>query len=270
MAYALAERSVEDDLHCWQEAKNLRYTLDSEWQLVSDFVLPTHEFTSKSLTYNPRKARRYFSTEAITSCKEFAGQMHGMLMNPMTRWFALDIEDYDVSHDHAAQDWLFHCTTLMLLYLGSPASGFNQAQSQVMLHLGAFGTSVCETRTDPRTKLPKFIIRPLSSIWLTEDENGDIDGVYRLMEIAAKKLQVLLPDGKFSDTLQSQINDDKKKYEKVEILHCIYKRYNRDPSKRNAANMEWASRYIEVANKNLIHEGGFRRLPYIVTRWDKL
>jgi hypothetical protein len=46
-------------------------------------------------------------------------------------------------------------------------------------------------------------------------------------------------------------------------LHAIEPRADRDPSKRDARNMEWASYYFEVggAENKVLRESGFKQFP---------
>jgi hypothetical protein len=55
----------------------------------------------------------------------------------------------------------------------------------------------------------------------------------------------------------------------VPIIHAIEPRSDRDPSKRDARNMEWASTYFELggASDKVLREGGFKQFPAVVPRW---
>ena len=263
----MAARTVEDNLRAFDDAKSERSNWDVLWQSVADLVLPTRQFTTKR---SPGEQRNnlIFNSTPTQSLSDMAAAVHGTLTNPRLRWMQLALMDDDVS-DEESQTWLYDCSTLMLEYFASTNSGFPLASHEIYLDLGAFGTAICQATESPTTGMFRFKARPLQNIYIRENDEGEITEVYRFFEPRAKELTTMFPGGNLSARTKEMIKDPKRCYERVEMVQCIYLRSEYDPSKRNALNKRFASRYIEVQQKQLVQEGGFGRNPFLAPRWEK-
>jgi len=77
------------------------------------------------------------------------------------------------------------------------------------------------------------------------------------------------PDGwdvsdKVKDLYREQKYDDP-----VWVIHAVFPRVERDPTKKGPQDMPWASCYFEEAECHELEMGGFPEFPYLVPRWSK-
>ena len=60
---------------------------------------------------------------------------------------------------------------------------------------------------------------------------------------------------------------DKEPDKEFTVLHCVMPRQDYNETMRDAANMPFASFYLEVESRSILEEGGFREFPYGVARY---
>lgn len=257
-----------DNIKGYERAKEERQNFSNAWQDVADLVLPTRQFTSQP-TPGQQRHNKIFNTTAPDAVETLAAALDGLLTNSAIRWFALALENFDESMDEEAASWLYECTTLVLDFLASPISGYPMASHESYLDLVAFGTQVTQAVENIGTGQLRFRARALANHYICENDEGEIDEQYRFFEPTAKELNSMFPDGTFSQKVQDMLKDVNQCHKRVPMVHCIYKRYEYDPGRRDRKNKPWASRYIEVETKNLVWEGGFDTNPFIVSRWSK-
>ena len=88
------------------KAKAARAVFNSYWQDVADLVLPTRDFVRKTVPGDYRRIQ-IFNGTAPNACMSLASALHGLLMNPSIRWFALESEDFGDRGDDESEEWLF-------------------------------------------------------------------------------------------------------------------------------------------------------------------
>jgi len=73
------------------------------------------------------------------------------------------------------------------------------------------------------------------------------------------------------DKLSKKLRDKYREnpFETTEIVHCVYPRDDRDPTKLTSENKPYASVYIEPDEKIILSVSGFDELPYTCPRWLK-
>lgn len=108
----------------------------------------------------------------------------------------------------------------------------------------------------------------IADIFFDEDSKGRIDTVYRRMFYTVR--QAIQEFG-----IENVSEDIKRKHkagqllEKIEIVHCVYPRKDRDPKKVDAKGKKYVSEYVEVANENVLKSGGFNSIPYLIGRFER-
>ncbi len=187
-----------------------------------------------------------------------------MLTNPATPWFSLKFKQSDLIDEDAANEWLQDATDRM--YEAFNRSNFQQEIFELYHDLITFGTAAMFIEEDP-DDVVRFSTRHIGEIYISENNKGRIDTVFRKFKLAARSAIVQFGENNVSSKLLGIANNDP--YEEVEILHVVYPRDKYDPKKKDAANMPFASCYIEVDSKEQISESGFNEFPYVVPRYLK-
>lgn len=245
-----------------------RLNFEHHWQESADLVLPTRDFTTQNIVQGLRKRDFIFSEVAPLANESLAAALHGMLTNPALRWMLIVAADAAVNEDIEAQGWFYEVTNRMLAYFANPISGFATTSHEIYLDLGAFGNAVCLMRE--RFDRFTFQARQLSNFYIIEDDEGITTDEYRVFEMSAR--DIVNTFGKSSPgpprKIEELARNAKTAQQKHTVLHAIVTNDERDFHSPTFTNMPWASVYLVLHDKEIMHRGGFRENPYLMPRWS--
>jgi hypothetical protein len=148
---------------------------------------------------------------------------------------------------------------------------FHSAAHEVYLDLGPFGTGVMFSK-DAGPRGLKFLSRPLSECYWSENAEGEIDRLYREGRYTARQAIQEFGADAVGPNIIKKAQAKGGESQEVCILHCVQPRGEKfSPLGDNVykLNKPFASVYIDVEGKHVIREGGFDSFPYHVPRWEK-
>lgn len=246
------------------QLKTDRQNYSSFWQDVAKYCLPRKAYITRTRTPGAKYDYDVYDSTAMQANLILAAGLHSYLTNPNSRWFSLRIEDEEVRENADVKEWL--ADTEDRLYNILNASNFNQQIHELYLDLGVFGVACMYEEDDPNETV-RFYSRDIAEIFLCENEKEKIDTVFRRFSLTARQANEKWGEAA-GDVVKTFIA--RKEYDKkVEFIHAVEPRYERDVSKDDALNMPFKSTYIEVSKKHLISEGGYREFPYFTPRFNK-
>lgn len=244
--------------------KTYRSNWESHWQEIGDFVAPNKGNITKKRTHGDKNTERIFDGTAQFAAELMASSMHGMLTNSGTPWFSLRYTDEEFETDDTSKEWLEAATDTMYVEIGR--SNFHEAINELYFDLVTFGTAVMFVDTDKEGTL-RFSTRHISECYVSEDEFGRVDTVFREFKMPARAAVAQFGEENITQRLLKKSQDDP--YEMVELLHVVMPRYDRDTVKIDAKNKPVASIYLDPGDKKIISESGFDEFPYMVPRFRK-
>jgi len=241
-----------------------RQTWESHWQEVADYMMPRKADVTKQRSKGDKRSELIFDSSPLHAVELLSASLHGMLTNPSVPWFSLSFKNIDIIDKDAANEWLESATEKM--YEAFNRSNFQQEIFELYHDLITFGTASMFIEEDAED-IVRFSTRHIGEIYISENNKGRIDTVFRKFKISARAAIQQFGEKNVSNSLRGTAIKDP--YEEVTILHVVYPRENYDPKKKDAKNMPFASCYIELDNKNEISQSGFNEFPYVVPRYLK-
>ena len=241
-----------------------RQTWESHWQEVADYMMPRKADVTKQRSKGDKRSELIFDSSPLHAVELLSASLHGMLTNPSTPWFSLRFKNVDTGDADEANEWLQDTTEKM--YDAFNRSNFQQEIFELYHDLITFGTASMFIEEDA-DDIVRFSTRHIGEIYISENNKGRIDTVFRKFKISARAAIQQFGEKNVSNTLRGVAMKDP--YEEVTILHVVYPRENYDPKKKDAKNMPFASCYIELDNKHEISQSGFNEFPYVVPRYLK-
>ena len=248
-----------------EKLKGLRSNWESQWQECATYCLPTKtNITTVKTTGTGVDTTNYDST-ARNSTQVFAAAMHSYLTNPASKWFSLRTKDKYLMNSKAVKTWFKSAEDT--IYNTFNGSNFAQEVHEGYLDLACFGTFALYEEEDEKD-IVRFYCRPLREMLISEGADGRVDTAYRCFKYTAR--QAFQRWGKNSgEAIQKAV--DAKDYEKeFDFIHCVQPRHEFEAGKKDAKNMPYASLYVEVSQKHLCEEGGYKEFPFFIPRFSKL
>ena len=243
--------------------KTGRQNWETHWQEVADYMQPRKADVTKTRSRGDKRTELIFDSSPIQAVELLAASLHGMLTNPSTPWFSLRYKDEGLDSDDEAKLWLEGVTDTM--YTAFNRSNFQQEIFELYHDLITFGTAAMFIEED-QTDLLKFSTRHINEIYITENDKGRIDTVYRRFKITLRAAAQQFGTN-LSEEAKKKVNKDP--FDEIDILHAVYPRIEFNPAKKDKQNMEFESVYLEYKNGNELSVGGFVEFPFVVPRYLK-
>lgn len=255
---------IDDVFTRYDQMQKARANWEQHWEEIAERVLPrSAEFTGEQEAGTKRTSKLYDATAAL-ALERFSSAVESLLTPRGAIWHTLRATNPLVDQDDNVRLWFDQIESLLFNFRYSPKSNFASQMHECYMSLGAFGTAALFVdERDVRGMTYRAV--HLSDIFISEDENGMIDTVFRRCEMTARQALRMFRDGDLSSDLQKLANE--RPDERVKLLHAVMPRTDRDPTRRDRRNLPFASGYFEIKTRNLIEEGGFENLPYIMSRY---
>jgi len=241
-----------------------RQVWESHWQEVADYMLPRKSDVNTERTRGDKRNIKIYDSTAVHSLELLASSLHGMLTSNAQRWFQLRYKEAILNDSDEAKEWLEDAMDKM--YIAFHRSNFQQEIFENYHDLIAFGTS-CLFIEEDEQDIIRFSARHIKEIYITENERGFVDTIYRKFKLTAKAtLEKFGKDNVSKDTI---VKFQKTPFDDIEIVHVVRPRSVFDPNKLDKNNMPFQSVYMEYETGHIISIGGYREFPYVVPRYLK-
>ena len=234
---------------------------ESHWQEVADYIVPRKADITKKRTAGDKRTELIFDGTAIHAAELMAASLHGMLTNAATPWFSLRYQDDEINSDDEAKEWLEGASDVMYQYLAR--SNFQEQIHELYSDLVTFGTAVIFVDGDDDGV--RFSTRHIAECYVSEDAQGRVDTVYRKYKTTARAAQAQFTN--LTRRIEKLAEQDP--YAELELLHIVMPREERNPKLRTKNNKPFASIFVDPDEKQILGEGGFDELPYMVPRFLK-
>lgn len=193
-----------------------------------------------------------------------AGMLSGMT-SPARPWFKLATADAELMKIAAVRVWLDECTKVM--HTVFQKSNTYRALHSMYEELGAFGSAACIVAHDFENVIHMYPLT-IGEYAFATNWKGEVVTMYREFQ---KTVHELVTEFGADNVTPSTLA----LYERgtldawVTIIHAIEPRSDRDPSKKDAANMAWRSVHFEIGSApgKYLRESGFKRFPALCPRW---
>ena len=247
--------------------KGERGTFESHWQEISEYIFPRRSDFNVQHAQGDKRQTKIYDGTGTQALELLAAGLHGMATNPASRWFSLKLSNEALNEEDAIREYLANVEDVMFSEMHAPGSAITTHLHELYLDYGAFGTGVMFIGKTKKDRL-LFQTRFLGECTIDENSEGVVDTVFRKFKMTVR--QAFQTFGKKVSKETKDKYEQGKMNEQVEILHAVYPREEADLSKKNTANMPYASCYVELKDKHVLNEGGFEEFPYAVPRWYKV
>lgn len=257
-----------------------RTNFESHWEEIAELVQPRKLGFVGMRTAGEKRMNRVYDPTGVHSNELLAAGLHGMATNPAAQWFSLRMvgkrlitmdgrEVDDINQVEEVQKYLSDVEQIMWARIYQPGTNFTTALHETYLDLGAFGTAILfiGQRSDGGLL---FEARSLAECVICENADGKVDTVYRKTDYTVRQLMQMAKQAGWKPSSQTL---DKARNNKLDdtvcVIHAVYPREDRDPTKKGPRDMPYASCYFEHETGHRLDESGFPEFPYMVVRWSK-
>jgi hypothetical protein len=261
---------ADDILKRVDKARGDRATWESHWTEIAEYVMPAYSdmFLSRGvITPGQKKTEKVFDSTAQAALTRFRSVMESILTPRNQTWHRLKPTDPYLLKDRETQLWFEQANDLLFRYRYAPTANYASQQSEIYASLGAFGTGCLFVDRLAKSKGLRYRAIFLGEVFFIENHQGIIDTVYRCFNMSARQIVQ-----KWGDKAPKKVHEkvETKPDDEFEIVHCVYPNEERVPHRIDYKGMEFSSIYLCKDTKEIISEGGYDTMPYIVSRYVTL
>ena len=250
----------------WGQMKTERASWWGHWQEISTYLLPWNgRYFRQDRDKGIRRNNQIYDNTAIRALRTLGAGLMAGATSPARPWFRLATHDPSLNEVQDVKLWLEEVTQRM--HAVFQKSNTYRALQQIYEELGAFGTGASIVLPDFKSVIHHYPVT-IGQYAIASDWQGNINAIYREFEKPVNEIVQEFGIDNCSPTVQSLYNTGQLA-SWIPIVHAIEPRLDRDPNKRDAKNMEWASYYFELSGETdkCLRESGFKRFPAVVPRW---
>ena len=195
----------------------------------------------------------------------------GYGVNPNIAWMKLGLSDEDVMKGWGVKDWLEAVEKAE--YTEFDNSNLYTEMKMVIEQATGFGFGVLHIDEDILNRQVRYQQINVPEVYMDTNEYDEYETVFRHFFMTVENAV-----SKF--TLEKMHRDIREKWNasdngvwrtsEIEIIHAVFRRKNRNGASRLNTDMPFASFYIDLANRHVIQESGYRSFPYAIFAWDRV
>ncbi|MBU1249388.1 MAG: head-tail connector protein [Proteobacteria bacterium] len=235
------------------------------WEEIADYIMPRKNSFGSSSSWRRAGDELIFDSTPTHALDILASSLGGLLTNPALPWFNIRARNKETGDQREVRAYLQEVRDRIVRLFNDEDTGFQTYVHELYLDVTLFGTSVMYVEADADCVV-RFSARPLGEIYVAENNRGMVDTVFRRYELTARQAFQ-----EWGDDCSEKVRTlaEEKPEEKVEIVHAVFPRTDRDPFGFTSRDFPWACLYLETDSKHLLEESGYLEMPYMVPRWAK-
>jgi hypothetical protein len=252
-----AERSTFED--AWKEAQ----------ELVSSVVL-NFDVREGGSTSGFERPRRITNRPANYQETLVAG-LCGYGVNPNIVWMKLGLSDQDAMKAYGVKDWLEEVEQAE--YEEFDNNNFYGEMKVVVDQATIFGFGIMHIEEDLINNRVRFKQVNVPEAYLDTNEYNEYETVFRRFFMTVENAVGEFGLENMCQDIRSQWDvpdNNAQKAREIEILHAVFRRKNRKGVSDRNVEMPFACFYVDVANRHIIKESGYKSFPYAIFAWDRI
>lgn len=247
------------------QLENARSTFDSHWKEIAERVLPRqNDFnTGGNVTEGEKRTEKVFDSTAILALDRAASAIESLITPSSQMYHRLDPEDESLMEDRDVRLYLDHVNQILFRMRYRPLANFSAQSHECYVSLMAFGT-LGMFIDDMLGVGPRYKSIPMVELFISESHAGIVDYVHRKFPMSVRAAIQKFGRDKLPEAITKL--EDKDPFKKFDFIHCVKPNDDIKAGRKDYRGMAMSSYYVSVEGKHLVSEGGYRVMPYAVSR----
>jgi hypothetical protein len=261
----MALETGKEILDYYGRLRTEKSNFETLWQDYADNVRGRRDFISTNITPGQERMALIYDATAMQASDMLASGLHNFLTNTATQWFKVQPEDDRLLRYDEVVLWFDEVQRAMNAAFSRPEANFVPTMHEVYIDLVDFNTAGMFVEGIPGQPV-FFQAIPLPELYVAESPRGRIDTVFRLHRFTNR--QAVDKFGARAEGAQAKV--EKEPEATREYLQLVHPR--NDPARGNVSSpgvLPWRSVHVDVEKADVLEQGGYREMPFLVSRWEK-
>ena len=243
-----------------------RATWDAHCQEVGRYVLQRQQdFYVKKAMEGEKRNQYEFDSSANIALGRFAAAVDSLITPRSSKWHRLQHPNPDLAKVQSVRQYYDDLTDMLFRVRYSTRSNFAPQQQENYMALGSWGMAAKIITDDLKNSAIRYKACHMAEIYVMENQHGFIDTVYRKHEMTAKQAVQEFGEERLSQSILDKA--ERAPSEKFWFVHCVRPNPKYVAGSLNPDEMRFESKHVEMDACNVVREGGFRTMPYTVSRY---
>lgn len=260
----MSDSRVLDLLSKQSQLENDRAQWDQHWREVAERVLPRQDDfqNTRSAGGGEKRSEKIFDATAVLALDRAASAIDSLISPSAQMYQAWEPEDERLMEDRKVRLFLDELRNRQFKMRYRPKANFASQAHECYVSLMAFGTlgMFVDDYLGIGTRYKSIA---LSELYIAENYAGMIDYVHRKFQLSARAAVQMFPKG-LPETITKMA--EKEPFRKFDFIHCVRPNDSMNPRRKDFGGMAWSSYYVSCEGKVLLGAGGYRTMPYAVSR----
>lgn len=237
----------------------------SLWQEIAEHVYPERADFTSCRNLGEEMMRNLVTSYPVLARRDLSNAFGSMLRPNTKEWFHTGLA-YGETPDTEGKQWLEAATTFQFRAMYDRRAMLARATKEGDSDFAAFGQAVLSAEMNKTGDGLLYRCWHLRDVAWMENENGEIDTIFRRWKPTARDLVRLFPRT-VSDKVRKKL--EKTPYDEINVRHAIlpldtYKELGGTQNFRTP----FVSIYFDVDNNEILEEVGMFNKMYVIPRWQ--
>ncbi len=272
-AGAREETIVADSLREFAELTTWRNTFAGQYEEIAELIDPNSSNTFFFGNYNfpgQKKTSRQIDASGMIALNRFGAICDSLLTPRNMTWHGVAFEPY-LMKSRRVRLWCEEATRALFRLRYAPHAGFTAQNTMCYRQLGAYGTPALFIDEFDNTLYPwergiRYKAIPMGELFIRENHQGLVDGFIRWFRLTARQAYQRWGE-KIPDILRAPLAANSET--PYQFLHRVCPQTDYDPERLDARGKPYASYYLSLEGRTLLSEGGYRRFPPAISRYEQ-
>ncbi|MDD4950993.1 MAG: portal protein [Desulfovibrionaceae bacterium] len=246
---------------------DLRKPFDLIYEDVARYAGPAWLGFSSEPAHPRKRDKGDLDSTARQAAKTYSAGMLSGVSAPGQRWFSVKLDDREMMSWKPARAWLQSVEEAY--YTDLHRYGYYPQQHLGYHQGGLFGLQVLYVDETPAGGI-KFNARPLREVYISEDSEGTVDSVARLFRLTARQAAHKWGMDALGDQTKKALDRRDQWDTTFNFAHLVFPAKERNSLSLTRSGHKYASLYVCKEDEQVIKEGGYFEMPYVVTRSYRL
>lgn len=267
------ELIVGESLQEFSQLTTFRNVFAGQWEEIASLIDTNSRGTFFYGNYNfPGRKTTELQVDAsgMIALNRFGAICDSLLTPRNMTWHELAFDDY-LMKNRQVRLWCEYARKVLFKLRYAPHAGFTAQNTMCYRQLGAYGTPGMFIDEFDNTLFPwergiRYKAMSMGELFIRENHQGIVDGFIRWFKLTARqayqKWGEMIPD-----LLRAPLQANSEML--YDFLHRVVPRNDYDPQRLDERGKPYASYYISMTGRALLSEGGYRRFPAAISRYEQ-
>jgi hypothetical protein len=249
-----------------EQLESDRVTLDSHLKEIAERVLPRQDnFLTSRQVEGEKRTEKIFDATAVLALDRAASAIDSLITPSTQKYHDLEPEDDRLLKDRDTMIYLAELNKFLFRMRYRAIANFASQAHESYVSLMAFGTQglFIDDLVDIGLTGSRYKSIALSELYIAENSHGIVDLVNRKFPLSARAAVE-----KWGERVPEKIRKESENnpFKKFDFLHCVRPNDDIKPGRMDWTGMLFKSCFLAYEGRSLISEGGYRTMPYAVSR----